>query len=131
MSQARDDGLQLHGARITNAVKCWPPENKPSPEEVRTCNSYLAAELARLDAGSAILALGVIAHQAVLRGQGLKSADYPFAHAAARDLPGGHRLFDSYHCSRYNTQTRRLTPEMFEAVFRDIAAWLGRAAPRR
>src|SRR5512139_1486478 len=112
-----DDGLQLTGCRITNAVKCLPPANKPEPGEIRECNRYLAAELARLPKHASILALGQIAHQAVLRAQGLKLKDYPFAHASDYRLPDGRRLVSSYHCSRYNTQTRRLTLETFAAVF--------------
>jgi uracil-DNA glycosylase family 4 len=112
-----DDGLQLIDCRITNAVKCLPPANKPEPGEIRECNRFLAAELGELPAGASILALGLVAHQAVLRAQGLKLKDYPFGHASDYRLPGGRRLVSSYHCSRYNTQTRRLTPEMFAAVF--------------
>jgi uracil-DNA glycosylase len=121
-SIARDDGLTLAGCRITNAVKCLPPANKPEPGEIRACNRYLAAELAELPATTRILALGLIAHQAVLRALGLKLKDYPFAHASDYRLPDGRRLVSSYHCSRYNTQTRRLTPEMFAAVFTKIQA---------
>jgi uracil-DNA glycosylase family 4 len=112
-----DDGLQLIDCRITNAVKCLPPANKPEPGEIRACNRFLASELDDLPAGARILALGLIAHQAVLRALGLKLKDYPFAHASDYRLPDGRRLVSSYHCSRYNTQTRRLTPEMFAAVF--------------
>jgi uracil-DNA glycosylase family 4 len=111
------DGLHLTGCRITNAVKCLPPANKPEPGEIRECNRYLAAELAALPEHASILALGLIAHQAVLRASGLKLKDYPFGHASDYRLPDGRRLVSSYHCSRYNTQTRRLTPEMFTAVF--------------
>jgi uracil-DNA glycosylase len=131
-SVAADDGLKLIGCRITNAVKCVPPENKPESSEIRRCNAYLKEELAELPAGAAILALGQIAHRAVLLALGLKAADHPFSHAARHSLPspagGGVRgegklfLHDSYHCSRYNTQTRRLTPEMFRAVFSRIAS---------
>ena len=112
-----DDGLQLIGCRITNAVKCLPPANKPEPGEIRECNRFLAAELAELPANASVLALGQIAHQAVLRAYDLKLKDYPFGHASDYRLPDGRRLVSSYHCSRYNTQTRRLTPEMFAAVF--------------
>ncbi len=119
-SVSADDGLKLIGCRITNAVKCVPPENKPETAEIRRCNAFLKAELAGLPAGAAILALGQIAHKAVLMALGLKEKAHPFAHAARHALPGGLRLHDSYHCSRYNTQTRRLTPEMFHAVFRQI-----------
>lgn len=119
-SVAVDDGLQLTGCRITNAVKCLPPANKPEPAEIRTCNRFLTAELAALPPHATLLALGQIAHQAVLRALGLKLKDYPFAHASDHRLPDGRRLVSSYHCSRYNTQTRRLTPEMFAAVFEKI-----------
>ncbi len=119
-SVAADDGLILTGCRITNAVKCLPPANKPEPGEIRACNSFLAAELATLPDRATLLALGLIAHQAVLRAYGLKLKDHPFAHGSDHRLPNGRRLVSSYHCSRYNTQTRRLTPEMFEAVFRQI-----------
>lgn len=124
-----DDGLKLAGCRITNAVKCLPPQNKPLPEEVRECNAYLREELAALASGTAILALGTVAHQAVLRGLGLRLADHAFAHVAQHDLGGGLRLFDSYHCSRYNTNTRRLTTAMFEQVFAAINIHLGRPLP--
>ena len=130
-SVAADDGLRLNGCRITNAVKCVPPENKPETAEIKRCNGYLKAELAALPAHSAILALGQIAHKAVLMALGLKEKAHPFGHGAFHLLPapasgagaGGEgtlRLHDSYHCSRYNTQTRRLTPEMFRAVFQHI-----------
>ncbi len=119
-SLSADDGLVLSGCRITNAVKCLPPANKPEPAEIRQCNGFLAAEIAALPDRARILALGQIAHQAVLRALGLKRKDYPFAHASDHRLPDGRRLVSSYHCSRYNTQTRRLTPAMFEAVFTQI-----------
>jgi uracil-DNA glycosylase family 4 len=117
-----DDGLVLEGCRITNAVKCLPPANKPEPAEIRACNNFLATAIAALPTGATILALGQIAHQAVLRALGLKLKDHPFAHASDHRLPDGRRLVSSYHCSRYNTQTRRLTPAMFEAVFTQIQA---------
>lgn len=120
-SLSADDGLALTGCRITNAVKCLPPANKPEPAEIRECNRYLANELQSLPSDTALLALGQIAHLAVLRVFELKAKDYPFAHNSYHVLPSGHRLYSSYHCSRYNTQTRRLTPEMFEAVFSRIA----------
>jgi len=119
-SVSATDGLELIGCRITNAVKCLPPQNKPEPAEIRQCNSYLSGEIAALAEGTAILALGTIAHQAVLRAIGLKIKEYPFGHGAVHALPRGLSLYDSYHCSRYNTQTRRLTAEMFEAVFANI-----------
>jgi uracil-DNA glycosylase family 4 len=121
-----DDGLRLTGCRITNAVKCLPPANKPMPVEVSRCNDFLAAEIVRLPARGAILALGRIAHEAVLRATGRKSSACRFAHGACHELDRGAMLFDSYHCSRYNTNTRRLTPAMFEAVFDAIATHLGR-----
>lgn len=120
VSEHTDDGLQLPGCRITNAVKCLPPENKPTPAEIRECNHYLAAELQAMPEARAILALGSVAHQAVLRALGLKLKDYAFAHAAVHSLPDGRQLYDSYHCSRYNTQTKRLTEVMFHNVFENI-----------
>lgn len=122
ISVSADDGLQLNGCRITNAVKCVPPENKPETAEIKRCNAYLKQELEVLPAATAILALGLIAHKAVLQALGLKVASHVFAHDVVHALPDGRRLYDSYHCSRYNTQTRRLTPEMFRAVFARIAA---------
>jgi uracil-DNA glycosylase family 4 len=125
----RDDGLTLTGCRITNAVKCLPPQNKPLTTEIRTCNDYLAAELQSLSPGSVILALGTIAHQAVLRALGQRPSRYRFAHAAEHDVGNDLLLIDSYHCSRYNTQTKRLTPAMFRQVFERIAAVNGRPQP--
>jgi uracil-DNA glycosylase len=117
VSTSADDGLELHGARITNAVRCVPPENKPTGDEVRRCNRYLAQELRQLKPGTAVLALGGIAHKAVLAACGEKATGFKFAHAAAYRLACDLMLFDSYHCSRYNTNTGRLTGEMFEQVF--------------
>ena len=116
--------MALHDCRITNAVRCLPPQNKPEPSEVRQCNTYLADELATLPQGAVLLALGTIAHQAVLRALGLRVKDHAFAHGAQHDLPHGLKLYDSYHCSRYNTQTRRLTTAMFHEVFRAITGYL-------
>ena len=116
VSSARDDGLRLSGARITNAVKCVPPGNKPLPAEILACNGFLKAELAGLAPDTVILALGAIAHGAVLRAEGLRATAMKFAHGAEHVLPSGRRLIDSYHCSRYNTNTRRLTGEMFREV---------------
>jgi uracil-DNA glycosylase family 4 len=113
---AVDDGLVLRGCRITNAVKCLPPENKPTTEEVRTCNGYLAAELATLPDAAVLLALGQVAHNAVLRALDLRQSAWRFGHGVEHVLPNGLRLLDSYHCSRYNTQTGRLTEPMFDAV---------------
>jgi uracil-DNA glycosylase family 4 len=115
-SRASGDGLRLLGCRITNAVKCLPPANKPTTAEADTCNGYLAAELAGLPGGAVVLALGAVAHRAVLRGFELRVARQPFRHGAVYDLPGRRRLVDCYHCSRYNTQTGRLTAAMFEQV---------------
>ncbi|MGD8925915.1 MAG: uracil-DNA glycosylase [Thioalkalispiraceae bacterium] len=115
-----DDGLKLKKCRITNAVKCLPPANKPVGAEIKTCNAYLAAELSGLKKGTCILVLGGIAHSAVLSALNLKKKEYPFGHALFYKLPNGLRLFTSYHCSRYNTQTRRLTEASFHKVFKDI-----------
>jgi uracil-DNA glycosylase len=123
-STAADDGLRLTACRITNAVKCLPPQNKPELREVRQCNGYLKAELDSLEEGAAVLALGTVAHQAVLLAQAVRPALLPFRHGARHALPGGRTLFDSYHCSRYNTQTRRLSAAMFEAVFAEICGYL-------
>ncbi|MDO8263659.1 MAG: uracil-DNA glycosylase [Gallionella sp.] len=117
--------LSLRGCRITNAVRCLPPQNKPEPSEIRTCNAYVAEELAMLPQGSVVMALGTIAHQAVLMALELRKSSFAFGHGARHEMPGGLTLFDSYHCSRYNTQTKRLTAAMFEAVIGDIAAHLG------
>ncbi|MDQ6620981.1 MAG: uracil-DNA glycosylase [Pseudomonadota bacterium] len=119
-----DDGLTLTDCRITNAVKCLPPDNKPLPAEIRECNMYLQADLAAVPHGGAILALGRIAHDATLRALGLRAVEFPFAHAAAHRLARNVTLFDSYHCSRYNTNTRRLTAAMFRDVFDVIKAHL-------
>ena len=127
-SVSRDDGLALIDCRITNAVKCLPPANKPLPAEVRACNGFLAADLAALPAGGAILALGRIAHDATLRALGRPASAFAFAHGARHPLEGDAALFDSYHCSRYNTNTRRLTPAMFHAVFEGVVRHLGRTA---
>lgn len=121
-SISMEDGLQLVGCRITNAVKCLPPENKPLTKEINECNQYLKYEIEelRLNKGVALLALGTIAHRAVLMALGLKIKNFPFSHGAVHSLPNGLRLYDSYHCSRYNTQTKRLTTEMFEQIFKII-----------
>ncbi|MGH8750750.1 MAG: uracil-DNA glycosylase [Burkholderiales bacterium] len=119
-SKSLDDKLRLTGCRITNAVKCVPPANKPMPKEIAICNKYLKHEIKVLKEGAAILALGRIAHQAVLMALRLKMKDYPFAHGVRYKLDTGLTLYDSYHCSRYNTQTRRLTEAMFNQIFKDI-----------
>lgn len=115
-SVSANDALVLTDCRITNAVKCLPPENKPVGAEVNTCNEYLAAELGTLLPGSLVIALGGIAHRAVIRALGARQAEYPFGHDALHDL-GEMLLLDSYHCSRYNTNTGRLTEAMFAAIF--------------
>ncbi len=120
VSESIHDGLRLRDCRITNAVKCLPPQNKPTGEEIRTCNGFLREELAGLREGAVILALGTIAHQAVLRALGLRLKDHPFAHGREHHLDQDRLLVNSYHCSRYNTQTRRLTEAMFDEVFATI-----------
>ena len=120
--QRPDDTLRLVNCRISNAVKCVPPENKPTPEEIRICNRFLSEELTSLPNLKVVLALGSIAHDAVLVGFGQRKSSARFAHGARHALPGGRALFDSYHCSRYNTNTGRLTPEMFRDVVGKAAA---------
>lgn len=117
ISTSADDNLKLTNCRITNAVKCLPPENKVLPIEISTCNQFLAVELQELTENSVILALGNVAHLAVLKAFELKVSQYKFGHAVRHALPNGQILVDSYHCSRYNTQTRRLTEVMFHDVF--------------
>ncbi len=124
VSESRADGLQLHRCRITNAVKCLPPQNKPSTAEITQCNAYLAAELAGLAAHSVILALGTIAHQAVLKAYRLQSSQAAFGHHAVHKLPNALSLVDCYHTSRYNVQTKRLDQAMFSAVFVTITQLL-------
>ena len=131
--------LTLRNCRITNAVRCLPPQNKPEPSEVKQCNVYLKDELRELPHGAAVLALGTVAHAAVLRAldlrtprlrdqelsdKGLSDKNFKFSHGAHHILPNELRLYDSYHCSRYNTQTKRLNEAMFHAVFRDICTYL-------
>ena len=119
------DGLELRRIRITNAVRCVPPQNKPQPAEVGACGRFLAAELAAAGL-KAILALGAISHNAVLAAKGLKRARYPFAHGALHELPDGTLLADSYHCSRLNTNTGRLTDAMFAEVVAALKKHIGR-----
>lgn len=123
-SSSLNDGLQLRGCRITNAVKCLPPQNKPTGDEIKQCNPYLAAEIKTLPDKSVILALGNVAHQAVLRAYGLKSTAAKFGHHLQFQLPDGNWLVSSYHCSRYNVQTKRLNMAMFAAVFASIETLL-------
>ena len=112
-----DDGLRLDGAIICNSVKCLPPENKPVPEEIANCRPFLAAQLDALPKARVFVALGQIAHQSAVRTLGGKLSAHKFGHLAEHRFPGGEVLIDSYHCSRYNQNTGRLTAEMFEAVF--------------
>jgi uracil-DNA glycosylase family 4 len=118
--QRVDDGLEMIGCRISNAVRCVPPENKPTPAEINACRSFLAAELAAMPKLAAVLALGTVAHGSVLAALRQRRAAFPFAHGARHRLNNGLLLADSYHCSRYNTNTGRLTTDMFEAVFAAI-----------
>ena len=126
VSTCSNDALQLKNCRITNAVKCLPPANKPTAEEVKNCNTYLYNELCLLESGSVILALGKIAHEAVLSALGLSRRRYPFIHGGKYKLNSSLHLLDSYHCSRYNVQTKRLTQEQFQAVFEEVASMLNR-----
>lgn len=119
-----DDGLRLKNAMITNAVRCVPPQNKPVGAEINACRPYLAARLASLPRLKIVLSLGKISHDSVLRAAGVKLKDAPFGHAVSYDLPD-FTLMSSYHCSRYNTNTGRLTEKMFEDVFADIRTKLG------
>ena len=124
-SESLTDGLLLKNCRITNAVKCLPPQNKPTNTEINQCNDYLAAELFTLPERAVILALGLVAHQAILKAYGLKQSSAKFVHNARHSLPGGATLVDSYHTSRYNVQTKRLTKDMFDDVFRNIKLLVG------
>ena len=121
---AADDGFELVDARVTNAVRCVPPENRPVGAEIAACRPFLVSELAALPRLAAIVALGRTAHEQVLAVTGVRRAAAPFGHGVRHDLPSGVRLYDSYHCSRYNTNTGRLTPAMFEAVFGQVRAEL-------
>ena len=122
------DDLLLSDCRITNAVRCVPPENKPVGAEAAACRPFLVAELEAMANLRIVLALGLLAHNAVLRALGLKQSAAKFAHCARHDLPDGRLLADSYHCSRYNTNTGRLTEPMFHAVFENIRAVLNEDA---
>jgi len=120
-----NDGLKLINCRITNAVKCLPPQNKPVGSEVNQCSQYLKEEISALKKGSVILALGSIAHNATLKALCLKQSAFEFGHNKLHKLEDGKYLLDSYHCSRYNTQTKRLTTAMFKAVFRKAKKIVG------
>jgi uracil-DNA glycosylase len=125
---SREDGLRLKDCAISNAVRCVPPQNKPTPQEVATCRAFLTATIAERTMLRATVALGRIAHESVLRALAVKPSGFPFGHGAERDLPRPNgrpiRLFDSYHCSRYNTNTGVLTPQMFRDVFAALRGWL-------
>ena len=124
-SVSADDGLLLKDCRITNAVRCLPPQNKPVGAEVNNCNRYLQQELEQMPHDSVVMALGVVAHRAVIRALGLRQNQFQFGHAVEHRINPQLLLVDSYHCSRYNTNTRRLTTEMFETVFAQIRRYLG------
>jgi uracil-DNA glycosylase family 4 len=119
-----DDGLTLLDCRITNAVRCVPPENKPTTVEIKTCRDFLAATIAAMPKLAAIVVLGRIAHESTVTALGAKRSAVPFKHGGAHDA-GGYKLFSSYHCSRYNTNTGVLTTQMFHAVFADVRKFLG------
>lgn len=125
VSESADDGLKC---RITNAVKCLPPQNRPTTDEVKCCSRFLKQELDELKPGTVVLALGSIAHNAILRTLNLKQGQYKFGHLHEYALPAGLWLLDSYHCSRYNTQTKRLTEAMFQQVFARAQALMGTPA---
>ena len=125
VSKSIDDGLKLKKCRITNVVKCLPPQNKPTMDEIKNCNTFFQQELDELKQNTVVLALGTIAHNAILRALGLKQGKYKFGHGHEHALPNGLWLLDSYHCSRYNTQTKRLTKEMFRGVFAQAKTLVG------
>ena len=116
-SEHKDDGLALTDCRLSNAVKCLPPQNKPTTEEIRQCNEFLRHDLESVPTSGVIIALGKIAHDAVLRTKDLKLSSMKFAHGAIHRFDCGTRMIDSFHCSRYNTQTKRLTESMFRDIF--------------
>lgn len=122
-----DDGLTLADCMITNAVRCVPPENKPTPAEIATCRRFLAQRIAAMPRLRAVVALGRIAHDSTLAALGARKAAFPFTHGARHEVRAGITLFDSFHCSRYNTNTGKLTPEMFGAVFAAVRRHLGMA----
>ena len=128
-SASAEDGLELLDCRITNSVKCLPPDNKPVGIEIANCNAYLASELELWPAPSVVVALGAIGHRALFRALGLRQAAYPFGHGAEHEVPGRFRVIDSYHCSRYNTNTGRLTEAMFHAIFARARTLLDRKEP--
>lgn len=117
-----DDGLSLVDCRVTNAVRCVPPQNKPVGAEINACRDFLIAEIDSMPNLRAVLALGTVSHASILRSLGLRQKDWPFGHAALHELPNGLILADSYHCSRYNTNTGRLTEAMFHDVFEQVVS---------
>lgn len=125
-AKVKSDGLELLDCRITNAVRCVPPQNKPTGPETRTCSPFLKSEIDGMKNLRAVLALGGLAHGAVLGVLGERKAAYKFGHQASHQLDSGLTLFDSYHCSRYNTNTRKLTEQMFLNVFNDLKEFLGK-----
>jgi len=124
ISSNLNDGLKLKNCRITNAVKCVPPENKPTGDEINTCNRYLVEELKAINKNAVILCLGLISHKAVIKALALKQSDYPFKHGMTHNLDDGRQIVDSYHCSRYNTNTKRLTEDMFRDIFIQVKTLL-------
>ena len=120
-----DDGVELTQIRIVNAVRCVPPQNKPIGAEIKTCRQFLTQDIAAMTALKVIITLGRIGHQSALKALGLREKDYPFSHGGKHLLPNGVTLISSYHCSRYNTQTNRLTTAMFHDVFREAVAAAG------
>lgn len=122
-----DDGLRLADCMISNAVRCVPPQNKPTPDEIKCCRQFLVSRMRAMPKVKAILALGRIAHDQTLSALGARRAQFPFAHRARHKVEPGLELFDSFHCSRYNTNTGRLTTDMFRSVFADIRDSFGRA----
>jgi uracil-DNA glycosylase family 4 len=122
-----DDGLALVDCVITNAVRCVPPENKPTPTEIGRCRPFLAARMAAMPRLAAAVVLGRIAHDSTLAALGARKAAFPFAHGACHDVAAGLKLWDSFHCSRYNTNTGKLTPEMFRSVFGAVRNFLDQA----
>jgi len=119
-SKSVDDNLILKNCCITNSVKCLPPDNKPNHQEINNCNKFLQSEISELKQGSILLALGLVAHNAIMTALNLTKKEYKFSHGARHNLPNNLVMYDSYHCSRYNTQTKRLTEKMFHEVFLSI-----------
>ena len=128
VSESVDDGLKLKNCRITNAVKCLPPQNKPTTEEVNICNELLKDELDELKKVRIILVLGLVAHKALLKACDVKIKNFPFGHGVCNQLPDGRWLLSSYHCSKYNTSTKRLTESMFHDVFTQAKKILSKKA---